>query len=353
MAGSLSMESTGSQHALRTTVTRDASILIVDDEVQIQRLLVALLEADGYRVRAVGSASEALAALKIAPASLLITDVKLPDQDGIVLLQQACEFDRHMIGVVMTGYGSIDLAVQAMKAGAAEFLMKPFENEVVLLTVRRLLELYRLRAENSVLKQAVVLGGGVRLHNLSLLDFGTGHQFVDASGPSDYDQGQAKGLAEGERKERERVASARQQEKTLVANAVRQLDDAWKTFGQTAEADVTALAFSLTTRILRERAAEHQDVVAAQLKAALATIRESGVVTVRTHPSDVPALEAARTELNRDRTPALALHIEGDASFSRGSCLVQTTNRLVDASLDTQLLRLGEVLQKRGPRESR
>lgn len=353
MAGSLSMESTGSQPAQRTMVTRDASILIVDDEVQIQGLLVSLLESDGYRVRAVGSASEALAALKIAPASLLITDVKLPDQDGIGLLQQACALDRRMIGVVMTGYGSIDLAVLAMKAGAAEFLMKPFQNDVVRLTVKRLLELYRLRAENAVLKQAVVLGGGVRLHNVSLPDFGTGHQFIDACGPSDYDQGQAKGLAEGERKERERTAAARQQEQTLVANAVRQLDDAWKTFSQTAEADVTALAFSLATRILRERAAEHQDVVAAQLKAALATIRESGVVTVRTHPSDIPALEAARAELSRDRTPALVLHIEGDASFSRGSCVVQTTNRLVDASLDTQLLRLGEVLQKRGARESR
>ena len=86
----------------------------------------------------------------------------------------------------------------------------------------------------------------------------------------------------------------------------------------------------------------------AQLKAALATIRESGVVTVRAHPSDVSVLEAARPELSRDREPALVLHIEGDPSLSRGSCVVHTTNRLVDASLDTQLLRLGEVLQKRG-----
>jgi FixJ family two-component response regulator len=343
------MESTASQPAQRATWQRDASILVVDDEAPIQELLVALLQSDGYRVRAVGSAREALAALKSAPASLMITDVKLPDQDGLGLLQQACDLDRRMIGVVMTGYASVDLAVQAMKAGAAEFLMKPFQSDVVLLTVKRLLELYRLRVENAVLKQAAVRAGGVRLHNLALTDFGTGHQFLGTSGPSDYDHG----ITEGERRASTRDAAVQRREQTLFANAVHQLDEVWKSLSQTMEADVTALAFSLATRILRDTIAERQDVVTAQLKAALATIRESGVVTVRTHPSDVPVLEAARPELSLDREPALALHIEGDASLSRGSCVVHTTNRLVDASLDTQLLRLGEALQKRGRGASR
>lgn len=349
MASPMSVESIVSQPAPRAMWQRDASILVVDDEVPIQGLLVALLQSDGYRVRAVGSASEALAALKSAPVSLMITDVKLPDQDGIGLLQQACELDRRMIGVVMTGYASIDLAVQAMKAGAAEFLLKPFQNDVVLLTVKRLLELYRLRVENAVLKQAVVRAGGVRLHDLALTDFGTGQQFNATSGPSGYDRG----VAEGERLASMRDAAAQQQKQTLFANAVHQLDEVWRSLSQTMEADATALAFSLATRILRETVAEHQDVVTAQLKAALAKIRESGVVTVRTHPSDVLALESARPELSRDREPALVLHIEGDASLSRGSCVVQTMNRMVDASLDTQLLRLGEVLQKRGRCEAR
>ena len=344
MTSPLSMESSVSQPASRAAWQRDASILVVDDEVSIQKLLSAMLQSDGYRVRAVGSAREALAALKTAPASLLITDVKLPDQDGIGLLQQACEIDRRMIGVVMTGYASVDIAVQAMKAGAAEFLMKPFQNDVVLLTVKRLLELYRLRVENAVLKEAVVRDGGLRLQNLALTDFGTGEQFINTSGPSDYDHG----IAEGERRAGVRDAAAKRQVQTVFANAVHQLDEVWRSFGQTMEADVMALAFSLATRILRDIVAERQDVVRVQLKAALATIRESGVVTVRTHPSDVPILEAARPELSRDREPALVLNIEGDASLSRGSCVVHTTNRLVDASLDTQLLRLGEVLQKRG-----
>ncbi|RPH81500.1 MAG: response regulator [Nitrospiraceae bacterium] len=328
---------------------RDSSILVVDDEEAIRELLVRLLQSSGHRVRAVGSAREAHAALKESSVSLLITDVKLPDQDGIALLQQACEFDHRMMGLVMTGYGTVDLAVQAMKAGAAEFLMKPFETEALQLTVNRLLDLYHLRSENTVLKQAVIRAAGVRCRSLALTDFGTGDRFVGDQGPSDYDQG----IAEGERRADARVSAARQQEQMLLANAVRRFDDARASLYQTVEDDVTALAFSLARRILRDTIMERQDAVITLLKSALATVRETGVVTVRTHPSDAPALEAARTGLCRDRPLEFVLHVEGDVSLSRGSCVVQSTNRLVDASLDQQLLRLGEVLQKRGCRESR
>jgi flagellar biosynthesis/type III secretory pathway protein FliH len=217
------------------------------------------------------------------------------------------------------------------------------------LTVNRLLDLYHLRSENTVLKQAVIRASGVRCRSLALTDFGTGDRFVGDQGPSDYDQG----IAEGERRAGAQVAAVRQQEQTLLANAIRRFDDIRASLHQTVEDDVTALAFSLATRILRDTIVERQDAVIALLKSALATVREAGVITVRTHPSDAPVLEAARAELCRDRPPNFALHVEGDSSLSRGSCVVQSTNRLVDASLDQQLLRLGEVLQKRGRRESR
>lgn len=328
---------------------RDSSILVVDDEEAIRELLVKLLQSAGHRVRAVGSAREAHVALKESPVSLLITDVKLPDQDGLALLQQACDVDHRMMGLVMTGYGTVDLAVQAMRAGAAEFLMKPFENDALQSVVNRLLDLYHLRSENTVLKQAVIRASGVRCRSLALTDFSTGDRFVGDQGPSDYDQG----IAEGERRAGARVAATRQQEQTLLANAVRRFDDTRASLHQTVEDDVTALAFSLATRILRDIIMERQDAVVTLLKSALATVREAGVVTVRSHPSDAPVLEAARVELCRDRPSNFALHVEGDSSLSRGSCVVQSTNRLVDASLDQQLLRLGEVLQKRGRRESR
>ena len=328
---------------------RQSSILVVDDEEAIRELLVRLLQPAGHRVRAVGSAREAHAALKEFPVSLLITDVKLPDKDGIALLQEACELDHRMMGLVMTGYGTVDLAVQAMKAGAAEFLMKPFENKVLQLTVNRLLDLYHLRSENTILKQAVVRASRVRCRSLALTDFDTGHRFVGDQSPSDYDQG----VAEGERRAGARVAEARRREQQLLAETVRRFDDRWTSLHQTVEEDVTALAFSLATRILRDTVIDRRDAVLGLLRSALATVREAGVVTVRTHPSDAPILESARAELCRDRPASFALHVEGDASFSRGSCVVESTNRLVDASLDQQLLRLGEVLQKRGRHESR
>ena len=328
---------------------RESTILVVDDEEAIRDVLVRLLQSAGHRVRAVGSAREALAALKESPVSLLITDVKLPDQDGIALLQQACDLDHRMMGLVMTGYGTVDLAVQAMKSGAAEFLMKPFENQALQLTVNRLLDLYHLRSENTVLKQAVIRASGVRCRSLPLTNFDTGDRFVGDQTLSDYDQG----IAEGERRAGAQVAAARQQEQLLMANAIGRLDDTWASLHQTIEDDVTALAFSLATRILRDTMIERQEAVITLLKSALATVREAGVVTVRTHPSDAPILEAARAELCRDRPTTFSMHVEGDSSLSRGSCVVQSTNRLVDASLDTQLLRLGEILQKRGRRESR
>ena len=82
-------QATLAQPSVSRSGQRDSSILVVDDEEAIRKLLVQLLQSAGHRVRAVGSAREAHAALKESPVSLLITDVKLPDQDGLALLQQA------------------------------------------------------------------------------------------------------------------------------------------------------------------------------------------------------------------------------------------------------------------------
>src|SRR5262249_48610402 len=169
-----------------------------------------------------------------------------------------------------------------------------------------------LRSENTVLKQAVIRASRVRCRSLALTDFDTGHRFVGDQTISDYDQG----IEEGERRAGARVAAAREEEQLLLANAVRRFDEMWASLHQTVEDDVTALAFSLATRILRDTIIERQDGVTALLKSALATVREAGVVTVRTHPSDVPILEAARVELCRDRPTGFAMHVEGDWSLS-------------------------------------
>ena len=91
-----------------------------------------------------------------------------------------------------------------------------------------------------------------------------------------------------------------------------------------------------------------KEQIVAQAKTALAVLKEPGRVTIDVHPADVPTLEAIRGELSQVGDLTLSLHIEPDLTLSRGSCVVQTANRIVDASLDTQLLRLGEALRLRG-----
>ena len=321
------------------------SILVVDDDDMIRQLFLELFRPEGVSIRLAGSRQEAMAMLKQSAPSLLIVDISLPDGDGIGVLEEAQKLDNRIIGVVMTGSPSIELAVRAMKAGATDFLMKPIQNEVVLMTARRLLELHQLRAENTVLKSAAVQSGAVRLYSLPLQTFGEDGSQRGQDGLTDFERG----LAEGE----QRVEAHRRQERTMFANAVRKLDDTRSTLQQTIEDDVVTLAFQIASKILHETALESKDQIVTQAKSGLATIRESCGVIIQVHPSDVSALESARAELAGPRDIAITLKIEPVPSLPQGSCLIHTTNRLIDASLDTQLLRLGDALKKRTGRESR
>ncbi|MDP9132406.1 MAG: response regulator, partial [Nitrospirota bacterium] len=125
------------------------SVLIVDDEPAICLLMAEMLRCTGHPVLTARSADEALALLRTHPIAVLIVDVQLATTDGIALLERALEVDSRILSIVMTGHGNIELAVRAMKAGAADFLTKPFQIELVHLAVSRLLELYRLRQENT------------------------------------------------------------------------------------------------------------------------------------------------------------------------------------------------------------
>lgn len=332
------------------------SILVVDDDAHIRDLFLELFQSEGVAIRVAGTGQEALALLKQAPPSLVMVDVTLPDQDGISLLEQAQQHDRRIIGVVMTGAPSIELAVRAMKAGATDFLMKPVQNDVVLLTARRLLELYRLRRENTVLKHAVVRAGGLHVQNLVLQTFGEDGALRGQDGLTEYERG----VAEGERRVLARDDARRQQdcatvaqERALLANAVRAFNQALSGLHQTVENDVVSLAFQLASKILRENAAQSREQIASQVKAALATLRESAKVTIQAHPADAALLEAVRAELSQMGDVTITLHVAPDPSLPRGSCLLHTENQVIDASLDTQLLRLGEALRARGQHVAR
>jgi len=325
------------------------TVLVVDDEPSIRELLAAMLRDTGYVVSLAGSGREAIASLKARPADLLITDIKLPDTDGITLMKQAFELDAKLTAVTMTGYGSVDLAVDAMKAGAADFLTKPFLPDVVALTVKRIADLRRLRQENAVLKHKLVQSGTVRLQNLALADFGNGGRIEGPDGLTDYERG----VAEGDRRAAQRTAVAREREQAVLGTLARRLEERFEQLHRTVEDDVTALAFSIASKIVRRLGESTKDMVLEQVQAALSHVPEGGTVQISVHPGDVATIEAARERLGQACEGVVTFLCSPDPHIAPGGCTVRTQSRMIDATLDVQLLKLGEAIQARGDREDR
>ncbi len=132
-----------------------ARLLVVDDEAAQAKALRDTLGDEGYEVTACGAPVEALELLKQRKFDLLLTDLRMPQMDGIQLLQKALELDRELIGIMMTGHGTIDSAVQAMKAGALDYILKPFNLSEVLPVLSRALAVRQLRREKAELESRV------------------------------------------------------------------------------------------------------------------------------------------------------------------------------------------------------
>ena len=136
-------------------------LLIVDDESDLVAALCRILRAEGYATTGAGSGPEALDALRAttvgeaAGYDVLITDLTMPTMDGITLLRAAREIDSDLDTVVMTGHGTIDTAVGAMKSGALDYILKPFNLSVILPVISRALTVRRLRAQNALLLKQV------------------------------------------------------------------------------------------------------------------------------------------------------------------------------------------------------
>jgi len=126
-------------------------LLIVDDEVAQMQALCNTLQAEGYQTTGFSSAREALASLTADSYDLLLTDLMMPEMDGIALLDSARQIDIDIAGIVMTGHATIDTAVRAMRAGALDYIQKPFRLNVILPVISRALDLRRLRLENAAL----------------------------------------------------------------------------------------------------------------------------------------------------------------------------------------------------------
>src|SRR6267143_5505591 len=130
-------------------------VLIADDEESIRHVLTELLHERGYEVRAVADGEEAMRELNSRDYDALVTDVRMPKMNGLDLVRAAQTSSPETTIIVMSAYGSHDLAIEAMKAGAYDYLGKPFRPDEVLLVLRKAEERERLRRENLRLRQEV------------------------------------------------------------------------------------------------------------------------------------------------------------------------------------------------------
>jgi DNA-binding NtrC family response regulator len=131
------------------------SILVVDDESEIREGLELLLTSEGYGVFSADTGASGLARLEERPYDLLLLDVSLPDRNGLDLLKEVRRRDPHLSVVLITAYGSIDMARQAFKSGAMDYITKPWSNDELLAQVSQAVESRRLREENVQLKRAL------------------------------------------------------------------------------------------------------------------------------------------------------------------------------------------------------
>jgi response regulator RpfG family c-di-GMP phosphodiesterase len=132
-------------------------ILVVDDEKVIREILSEFLTLEGYVVRSVEDGEKALIELRLRPYDLVISDLKMPRLSGLQLLEKITEENINVLTVIMTGFGTVESAIEAMKKGAYDYILKPFKVEEVIHVVQRGLYRQRLQAENIRLREALTI----------------------------------------------------------------------------------------------------------------------------------------------------------------------------------------------------
>jgi len=131
------------------------NILVVDDELSIRESLRGWLQQDGYQVETAAGGPTALARTQENHFDIMLIDVKMPEMDGLTLLKKIKEGDPDTTIVMMTAHGDIQDAVAAMKLGAYDYLLKPFELEELSFTIEKLVQMQTLAMENLILKDRV------------------------------------------------------------------------------------------------------------------------------------------------------------------------------------------------------
>ena len=139
-----------------------SNLLIVDDEQSYRQLLTLVFETDGHNIRTAKNGREALEMLQAGPAEVIITDVRMPDMNGIELLREAREIYPDIGVILMTAFATVETAREAFKLGADDFIQKPFDVEELKIIVKKAFERQTLIVENRAFKRAQRERGSVK-----------------------------------------------------------------------------------------------------------------------------------------------------------------------------------------------
>src|ERR1700757_1768840 len=131
------------------------NVLVVDDELDIREGLELLLATEGYAPDLAQNATEGLQKLETRGYDLVLLDLMMPDRSGMEVLQEVRLRDRETPIFMITAYGSVDAAVQALKLGANDYFSKPWDNEKLLIEIERMISKRRLESENTHLRRAL------------------------------------------------------------------------------------------------------------------------------------------------------------------------------------------------------
>src|ERR1700735_3769747 len=132
-----------------------ASILIIEDEAKLRRLIELQLADEGFHARSAPDAEAGLQLLRREPFDLVVSDFKLPGMSGLDFLHEVKHVDASLPVILMTAYGTVESAVEAMKAGASDYVLKPFSLAELVMVVRKELASRALRQENRDLREAL------------------------------------------------------------------------------------------------------------------------------------------------------------------------------------------------------
>ena len=132
-------------------------LLVVDDERHLMDVLCEMLPEHGYETVGFTSSLEALEELRERDFDVLLSDLMMPDMDGVTLLSSALEIDPSLVAIIMTGQGTVQTAVEAMKLGAFDYMLKPFKLNALLPVLSRAMQLRRVKLENLELRETVAM----------------------------------------------------------------------------------------------------------------------------------------------------------------------------------------------------